>query len=383
MSAFLAANYDWVNNIFDLLRPWKVNDGPSNRKVWIRAKGIPLHAWSNGFFHILVSTFGSLISIAPETENKTKLDFAFLQIITTVSKSISWDISATIDGSTFQIVIEEHQQPIASPIAPFHSNISFHSSLNTISKTPSSKPSNSHPSPSCSAAHSGTPAASSGLKSSDPFKLMPIIENSNQPENCRACPKVLTSQSGLALASCNDTPSGTPIPTPARLFLNSSTDSSSPYSQDSTPDSSSPPSGLSSPIPVISFNNSDPCPTNFKPTTSLIKSAQSLPALHIYGFSSQPKSNHPSTSPPPTIQPTISAYSPSLPTPAHNPYNLSPKPDPPHNSCPSSSSDEADLTLQVGNSLGWDCSNNLTRTREEAIALIQKEGFDWCSSRTA
>ncbi|KAJ4829920.1 hypothetical protein Tsubulata_024610 [Turnera subulata] len=107
LNSFLTSNQEWTVPIFDILRPWQPKDGPSNRKVWIRAKGIPLHTWSHGFFHTLVSSFGSLTSIATETENKSKLDYAVLQIMTIVFKPISWEITALIDDLSFHINIDE------------------------------------------------------------------------------------------------------------------------------------------------------------------------------------------------------------------------------------------------------------------------------------
>ncbi|KAJ4846666.1 hypothetical protein Tsubulata_038015 [Turnera subulata] len=112
--------------MFALLRPWQETDGPSNRKVWVRAKGIPLHAWSSGFFQKLVSSFGSLTAIAHVTESKSKLDFAFLQILTPVFKPISWEISAHIVDNPFTIIIDEIQHPPSiatlptTPIASAH-----------------------------------------------------------------------------------------------------------------------------------------------------------------------------------------------------------------------------------------------------------------------
>ncbi|KAJ4824499.1 hypothetical protein Tsubulata_019399 [Turnera subulata] len=111
----IESNHEWTVNVFDLLRPWRKNDGPSNRKVWIRAKGNPVHAWSTGFFRSLALRFGSLVSIAPETENKSKLDYAFLQAVTTVFKPIRWEITALIEDTPFQISIEELTLPPVPP----------------------------------------------------------------------------------------------------------------------------------------------------------------------------------------------------------------------------------------------------------------------------
>ncbi|KAJ4836489.1 hypothetical protein Tsubulata_048700 [Turnera subulata] len=202
LNSFFASNQHWSDTIFDLLRPWQPKDGPSNRKVWIRARGIPLHAWSHGFFHTLVSRFGSHISVAPETENKIKLDFAVLQVITTVFKPITWEITALINDLSYQIIIDEFQQPPLGAV-PFTTSPYFAKSLSnspTVSK-PLLSPLTSNPS---AAAQSGdVTGSSSGQHTSDPFKLMSIIVNTTKPMNGHACPDVLTPQSGFVAASNN------------------------------------------------------------------------------------------------------------------------------------------------------------------------------------
>ncbi|KAJ4842511.1 hypothetical protein Tsubulata_042428 [Turnera subulata] len=45
-------------------------------------------------------------------------------------------------------------------------------------------------------------------------------------------------------------------------------------------------------------------------------------------------------------------------------------------------SHEADPTIQIGDSFGWDCSNDPDGVRDATVALIVKEGFYWCKSRT-
>ncbi|KAJ4848423.1 hypothetical protein Tsubulata_039267 [Turnera subulata] len=197
MTYFIGSNHEWSVNVFDLLRPWQKSDGPSNRKVWVRAKGVPLHAWSCGFFHSIVSRFGSLISTAPMTENKIRLDYAFSQVITTVFKPISWEISTLIDETSYQITIEEVTQPpmIHTPFTP---SPSPHNSPNPCHPSPSKPFFNPQPPLGYTAAPHGGSAPNFGQLNSDPFNLMPIIDAVEQPQSCQACLKNLASPSRSA-----------------------------------------------------------------------------------------------------------------------------------------------------------------------------------------
>ncbi|KAJ4844867.1 hypothetical protein Tsubulata_004358 [Turnera subulata] len=227
MTHFIDSNHEWSVNVFDLLRPWQKSDGLSNRKVWVRAKGVPLHAWSCGFFHSIVSRFGSLISTAPMTENKTRIDYAFLQVIIIVFKPISWEISALIDETSYQITIEEVTKPpmIHTPFTP---SPSPHNSPNPCHPSPL-KPFFFNPQPSLgyTAAPHGGSAPNSGQLNSDPFNLMPIIDAVEQPQSCQACLKNLASPSRSAVASCSKNSSCRPSslkmstgPTPPNAFPN-------------------------------------------------------------------------------------------------------------------------------------------------------------------
>ncbi|KAJ4851126.1 hypothetical protein Tsubulata_033600 [Turnera subulata] len=242
LNSFFMSNQEWTVPIFDLLRPWQPKDGPSNRKVWIRANGIPLHAWSHGFFHILVSRFGSLISITPETENESKLDYVVHQIITTVFKPISWEINALIDDLSFHINIDEIFQPPVGTIlsaTPHFPTLGYSKPFSNSSST--SKPSSPRPPPSPKhVASTGVgPVASSGHHASDPFNLMPIIVNSIRPMNGRACSDTLKFQSCSVVALGDANPSygqsnsyssawSTIVANTCNSPHNSSTDSSSP-----------------------------------------------------------------------------------------------------------------------------------------------------------
>ncbi|KAJ4832271.1 hypothetical protein Tsubulata_012216 [Turnera subulata] len=290
---FLESNHDWPADTFDLLRPWQKNDGPSNRKVWIRAKGIPLHAWSKGFFHTLVSRFGSLIAVDPVIDSKSKLDFAYLQIITTVFKPISWDISALIEGISFQIHIDEIPQPPSSVTLFRPSLLNTHESSKPSStrlaspKTLSPQSASNH----LATTPGGVFASPSGHHNSDPFQLLPLIENTNQPKNVCACSNVLKPQNGLVVPACNPASSCSLLKSKPSVGPTHATNTChSPYyssTDSSSPDShilSNSHSGSSSFCPIISFNNSAPPPSFPKTHYPSIKRAQSLPSLHFSDY---------------------------------------------------------------------------------------------------
>ncbi|KAJ4834566.1 hypothetical protein Tsubulata_046951 [Turnera subulata] len=387
---------------YDIQRPWQKSDSPSNRKVWIRVKGIPLYAWSTSFFRSIVSRFGSLVSVAPETENKSKLDYAFLQVLTTVSKHISWEISALIDDQSFNIIIDEISQPLfhlpsptpqLSPPQVFPMTVT-HRPLPSSTKSQFS--SSQTPMP-----HTSIATPSSGKQNSDPFNLMSIIDPNNQPKNCRACSENLKSQSCLVIASCIENSSCSPSnsnlasgPTPSAAnncpsLENSSTDSSFPSSHDSCTGSTKPSSGLSSPYPSISFNNSDPFPFTTKPKTSPIKRALSLPSILLSAFTQTPQWPLPAQTPLPSspIKPTNYSPNPSISYRSTSPLSTC-------SSSPSSldsafsptthskihlaklrfgleiQAAEVEETIHIGDSLGWDCSIDTAGNLDICICCV-------------
>ncbi|KAJ4827872.1 hypothetical protein Tsubulata_051376 [Turnera subulata] len=272
MNDFLESNFDWVSSIFDLFRPWQKGDCATNRKVWIRAKSIPLHAWSNGFFHTLVSRFGSLISIAPITENKNRMDYAFLQVITTLQKPILWDFSVLIDGTMHEIHVDEiPHPPIHSPLPPSNTHIVDFISFNPYSPCKINGNNTPKPPENLDTVPSTPTTKPSQPQNSDPFNLLGIIENTNLPKKSHACMHCVSSQSGSPSSprkqtlSCSVSSSNSAIGSALAVnvphFLNSSSSVSSSSIFSSSPKTSLSSSyGSSSMCPDISFNNSAPAP---------------------------------------------------------------------------------------------------------------------------
>ncbi|KAJ4840872.1 hypothetical protein Tsubulata_028463 [Turnera subulata] len=87
----------------------KANEGDcaTNRRCWLHASGVPLKAWSRELFEKLVSRFGVLVSLAELTQERKKLDVAFIQVSTTLKKHIQWFINANISDRIYEITLVE------------------------------------------------------------------------------------------------------------------------------------------------------------------------------------------------------------------------------------------------------------------------------------
>ncbi|KAJ4847901.1 hypothetical protein Tsubulata_039503 [Turnera subulata] len=457
MNSFFESNSNWVTNVFDLLRPWIPSDKPSNRKAWIRVKGIPLQAWSEVFFRSLVSRFGSLISVAPITKKKPSLDSAYLQVITTVPDTLTWNFTALIDGITYHIYADEILYP---PYVPnFLSSVLPYQTPLPAPHTPVLNP--TLPSSTHSPTHLETAMHAHGSQNSDPFQLMPIIMNPTHPMSRQTCHDNPMPQSRFTIRLTKKFPSYSP---PNSILGAAPLEDNSPCistpcvsSTGSTPSNSPSPvcssTGPSSTYPDVSFNNSDPITPTPKIYGPTIHRADSLPNLYLalpHTFQkpaspphSQPTPSLPSSSTQITLSPLSDSNPPDMnqpPSHLHLPLSLYPQdlpclssPPPtfltleknintklittckhkfrketPFRSSPSPSHTpssvrnvqpipvaelpairldepqpaspcglEADLTIEVGNTLGWDCSNNLEDIPAVTHALVENEDLDW------
>ncbi|KAJ4845990.1 hypothetical protein Tsubulata_042569 [Turnera subulata] len=115
---FLAQEFDWIHESFQLFRAWKLEDCATNRKCWLQFRGVPIQAWSSEFFHHLVSRFGDVLKLAEVSEKKMRLDVAFVQVLTTVKKSIQWEFKVIMNGKNYEIEaieIPESHVPVIIP----------------------------------------------------------------------------------------------------------------------------------------------------------------------------------------------------------------------------------------------------------------------------
>lgn len=73
-------------------------DIDEGRVVWIRAYGVPVHAWSAKFFVKLVDSLGSFICLDESTSKGTNLDIARFMVRVPLSFRLSDNFCIQIDG---------------------------------------------------------------------------------------------------------------------------------------------------------------------------------------------------------------------------------------------------------------------------------------------
>ncbi|KAJ4823111.1 hypothetical protein Tsubulata_017613 [Turnera subulata] len=174
----------WIQDYFSTLKPWQPKDEARNRKYWVQLKEVPLRAWCKDFFSSICSRIGNLVKLVKTTESRTYLEHAYLQVLTSASKPLSWEVNVDINKVNYKILCSELPEaciPGSKPpskIQTVDDLISFNPDSPSLSSCPA-RATNS-----IFAAHSPglvghqerEKAASLG---SDPFQLVGVIEKDN------------------------------------------------------------------------------------------------------------------------------------------------------------------------------------------------------------
>jgi hypothetical protein len=71
---------DWLDQWFSSIRPWSPNDIDTERSIWLRIYGIPIHAWNLNFFTQVVKPWGIFINADEGTTKKITMDVARIMI---------------------------------------------------------------------------------------------------------------------------------------------------------------------------------------------------------------------------------------------------------------------------------------------------------------
>ncbi|GKV11964.1 hypothetical protein SLEP1_g23173 [Rubroshorea leprosula] len=100
---------DWLKQWFDDIRPWTPNRVASERFVWLKVSGVPLHAWGPNFFNTIATLWGRFISLDESTSLKKRLDVARVLISTTDMGSISKVLHIKVNGEPFCIRCKEEE----------------------------------------------------------------------------------------------------------------------------------------------------------------------------------------------------------------------------------------------------------------------------------
>lgn len=109
MCNFISRPAKWWSKWFDSISPWKPSVVNSERLVWMKAFGTPLHMWSSTFFQSLCCGFGSFVCLDRPTANKEKLDVTRFLIRTTNCNFISNTVTVTVDDEKFNLFLIEDQ----------------------------------------------------------------------------------------------------------------------------------------------------------------------------------------------------------------------------------------------------------------------------------
>lgn len=99
---------DWLLERFEDIRAWSPNEIDNERLVWVRCFGIPVHAWTEEFFTLLVAGIGEFTCVDDSTSNRERLDMARIQFRTRVHGFVNELFKVNINGLVFSIkMIEE------------------------------------------------------------------------------------------------------------------------------------------------------------------------------------------------------------------------------------------------------------------------------------
>ncbi|PNY11622.1 hypothetical protein L195_g008233 [Trifolium pratense] len=113
IKALMEDAWGWLEQWFKEIRPWSSGEVDTDRLVWLRVYGIPVHAWNDNFFTLLSKPFGIFLNADDSTSKKLTMDVARLLIRTPDLKPVDELFNVNIDNELFQLrVIEDSFGPM-------------------------------------------------------------------------------------------------------------------------------------------------------------------------------------------------------------------------------------------------------------------------------
>ena len=110
MENFIKVNNEWVDCIFESIKPWSVSSGPSHKSVWVRCYGLSLPLWNEECFTKLIGDLAPsamLVGIDSFTESWENLEFARIQVRILKCESAKMAECVRINNQLCNILIEE------------------------------------------------------------------------------------------------------------------------------------------------------------------------------------------------------------------------------------------------------------------------------------
>ncbi|KAK2455003.1 zinc finger CCCH domain-containing protein [Trifolium repens] len=103
----VSLNRKWWEGWFRSILEWSPELHLDRRSVWLRCRGVPLHAWDELTFRQLTDRLGTFIELDMNTANRTKLDVARVKISTSRMTFIDEQILISVLDKKFQISVAE------------------------------------------------------------------------------------------------------------------------------------------------------------------------------------------------------------------------------------------------------------------------------------
>jgi hypothetical protein len=113
LQALMKDAKEWLEDWFQDIRPWSSKEIDSDRIVWLRIYGIPVHAWNDQFFAKVSKPWGIFMNTDEVTSKKLSLDVARLLIRTSCQFAVNEFLDVKINGEVFHLrIIEDSYGPM-------------------------------------------------------------------------------------------------------------------------------------------------------------------------------------------------------------------------------------------------------------------------------
>lgn len=103
---------------FDDISVWSSDVVVRERYAWVRCQGVPLHAWKEDFFRVIVMGVGSYVTEDLKTTKMQHLDMARVLIRTTSWEVINSVLKVCVNGLVFSVRIVE--EPFSDYMPDIH-----------------------------------------------------------------------------------------------------------------------------------------------------------------------------------------------------------------------------------------------------------------------
>ncbi|KAF1865921.1 hypothetical protein Lal_00033383 [Lupinus albus] len=109
IEAFLEGEPAWFQSRFCVLRKWVPKDLASERFIWVRCYGVPLHAWEENFFKLLASSLGTFLGLDHWTRSHHHLEYGRFLVAIPFLASVDKSCLVRIDNIDYEVKLVEEK----------------------------------------------------------------------------------------------------------------------------------------------------------------------------------------------------------------------------------------------------------------------------------